>query len=217
MKKYYFDEIDSTQDYAKELCNKGQNNFVVFAKSQILGRGRSGRRWESPNGGLWFSFDMEFKDKKLFTLGIGVAVCEVLEEIYKTEIKLKWPNDIILNKKKVGGIICEKIKNKVVVGIGINTNVDFIKEKNATTFSSEIGIIKDNEDVMLKIINRCNEIEENKIIEKFRRNMAYKGENRFISSIGKEAKILDVSDTGRLIVEIDGEINEIFSGEIICI
>ena len=135
MQEYYFNEINSTQDYAKKISLEGENNFVVFSDIQTCGRGRMSRNWQAPLGGLWFSFDNEFIDKNgLFTIAIGIATRKVLAKVYNCKVLLKWPNDLIFENKKVGGIICEKVNEKVIVGIGINTNVKNIHEEKAITF-----------------------------------------------------------------------------------
>ena len=220
--EFYFDEINSTQDYAKKLYLENHDNFIIYADSQTKGRGRNGRVWKAPSRGLWFSFDMDFLDKcELFTMAIGVLVREVLEEIYNLKVQLKWPNDLILDRKKVGGIICEKVKNKVIVGVGINTNIDKIEEEKATTFFNKTGKLVDNYEVMNYIISRCEDVsklDKNIIIERFRKNMAYRGEICYVSVINENVKIVDVSDTGGLIVETSNGIKEVFAGEInVCI
>lgn len=221
IKEFYFKEIDSTQNYAKELHAKGIENYVVFSDLQTNGRGRHGREWRAPIGGLWFSFDMPCSVNSLFTIAIGVAIREVLEEVYNVDVKLKWPNDLILNNKKVGGILCERFNSKIIVGIGINTNVNIIDEPKATTFINEIRKTIDNYEIMKKIITKCKEIVKfrmNEAVACFRKNMAYLGEECFISAIKSKAIIMDITDSGELIIKLDGNIKKISAGEInVCI
>jgi len=222
MQEYYFDEIESTQDYAKKIYLDNKRNFVVFSDKQTLGRGRNDHKWEAPSGGLWFSFDIDFFDAgSLFTLAIGVATREVLKEFYGSNVKLKWPNDLILDGKKAGGIICEKINDRVIVGIGINTNVKIINEPKAITFFNTTGLYIDNYKLMNSIINRCREVLTSRlaeVVENFRNNMAYKGEKCFVTAINKVVKVLDINNKGFLVVETENEIKEVFAGEInVCI
>lgn len=219
MEEYYFESIPSTQDYAKQLCRSGKNDFIVWAKEQVKGRGRLGRVWKAPAGGLWFSFDVDVSNVKteMLTIFVGVAVREVLSELYKCELKLKWPNDLILKNKKVGGIICEKFENQVVIGIGINTNVDKVDEVKAITFQKETGIKVDNNKLMNEIVLRCKKMfseETGYIIKKFRDNMAYKGEMCYVSALNEQVKILDISEKGHLIVDTKEGEKEVFVGEI---
>lgn len=218
MQEIYFDEIDSTQKYAKQLVSEGKSDFVVCAKTQTLGRGRLGRTWNSNEGGLWFSFDIDFNNAgELFTMGIGVAVREVCSDIYEVDVKLKWPNDIILEGKKAGGILCERIGNKVIVGVGLNTNNIDAGTENSITFKKNRGKEIDNNIIMKTIIKKCKRtINDNlsNIVPVFRENMAFLGETCFVSSLKENAKILNVTNTGHLLVEINNEIKEIFTGEI---
>ena len=142
---HIFDRVGSTNDIAKEIAISGcKEGAVVIADSQSKGRGRLGRRWESPSGvGIYLSIIL--KPKKVMpqlTLVAGVSVAEAINESLKLQvtsnvilseaknlniepkISLKWPNDININGKKAGGILTEGIsKGKVViVGIGINVN-----------------------------------------------------------------------------------------------
>lgn len=214
--EYHFEEISSTQEYAKELVSQGKDNFVVFSDIQTNGRGRFGRIWNAPHGGLWFSFDKKYSGNVLFTLAVGVAIKEVLEEEYNTKLLLKWPNDLILDEKKVGGIICEKVDDAVIIGIGINTN-NKVELDTAINFFEKTQKSKDNYLIMNKIINKIENtvnLDNRKIIETFRKNMAYKGKECFVSVLNQKAKILDIADNGNLIVEVNDEIEEVFSGEI---
>jgi len=221
MEEIYFDEIDSTQNYAKKLAFEGKNDFVVCARTQTFGRGRLGRVWNSNEGGLWFSFDIEFNNAgELFTMGIGVAVREVCSDIYGVDIKLKWPNDIILDGKKVGGILCERIGNKVVVGIGLNTNNIDTGCDNSTSFLKVTCKAIDNNIIMKTIIKKCREIineKLNDVVPIFKENIAFLGEMCFVSALNEKAKIVDVLDNGHLLVEINNETKEIFTGEVVCI
>ncbi|MBI3584442.1 MAG: biotin--[acetyl-CoA-carboxylase] ligase [Nitrospinae bacterium] len=137
---YIFDRVESTNDTARELAKKGcKEGTVVIADLQSKGKGRLGRRWESPSGaGIYLSIIL--KPKKVvsqLTLVAGVAAVEAIKGIIPPHppfekggkggifrVSLKWPNDININGKKAGGILTEGIlKGKVViVGIGINVN-----------------------------------------------------------------------------------------------
>lgn len=107
--------------------------FAVFAKTQSAGRGRIGRKWESLPGNICVSFGFAPKipPEKManFTLWMGVAICEILERRYKIPVKLKWPNDILLDGKKLAGMLTElhldaKTVHGVVFGLGLNVAGD---------------------------------------------------------------------------------------------
>ena len=203
MEKIYFDEINSTQIYAKEQAKLGELNKIYIAKTQTSGIGRNGHLWTSNKGGLYFSFITECYSE-IYTITVGVAVYKALEELYGIKTKIKWPNDILLNNKKVAGIICEKINNVIVVGIGINTNFEEEKlgeiKEIATTLKSSVNI-KINNDILLdKIIENIEKLNYNKeTLSIFRDNMAFLNEKRFIGQINKEAIIKGIDDSGYLI------------------
>ncbi|MBQ4472150.1 MAG: biotin--[Alphaproteobacteria bacterium] len=92
---------------------------VVMAETQTGGRGRYGRVWQSPRGNLYVSFVFESDPKRDAYLSFltGLALAESLPEF---SVRLKWPNDILLDGKKVAGILLETVENKIIVGIGVN-------------------------------------------------------------------------------------------------
>lgn len=129
-----YDEVSSTNDIALDLAGRGvKEGTVVVAERQTKGRGRLSRDWFSPaRKGIWTSivFYPEFKPVELcqINLILGVAIAEAVKKETSLHVRLKWPNDIIISKKKVGGILLEmsaemdKIKN-LIAGIGINVNI----------------------------------------------------------------------------------------------
>ena len=131
---FVFDEIDSTNSEALRMANSGAiGDFVILSKIQTGGRGTKGRRWESLEGNLHSSIllQTEFGLKKNSQLSFLVAnaVFEAInyfakEGDIKLDIKLKWPNDVLVDNKKLAGILLESVslqdKNYVIIGIGIN-------------------------------------------------------------------------------------------------
>lgn len=134
-KIYCYDWVTSTNDIAHFLAQNAEpQGSVVFAKGQTQGRGRHGDPWVSPyNQGLYFSFllrpVMAPREASRITLTMALAVAKALDEIHIEGICIKWPNDILINEKKVCGILTElslqgdKIKY-VVVGVGLNVNTE---------------------------------------------------------------------------------------------
>ncbi|MFQ5758397.1 MAG: biotin--[acetyl-CoA-carboxylase] ligase [Candidatus Bathyarchaeia archaeon] len=130
---HHFAELTSTNDVAKELAAKGaEEGTVVISETQTLGRGRLGREWASPEGGIWFSIilrpEVDSKGASKLTFVAAVAVARVIREIFDLEAELKWPNDVLIGGKKVCGILTEAsmkgdVVDFVVVGVGINANV----------------------------------------------------------------------------------------------
>lgn len=126
-------EVDSTNDIARGRLEL-KSSVLVVAESQRAGRGRGGRRWESPRGGLWFSLGFR-EDETLGPGGLplgfisiltGVAVAEALRGM-GFKARLKWPNDVLIDDKKVAGILVEVDlqggQKTLVIGIGVNVNI----------------------------------------------------------------------------------------------
>jgi BirA family biotin operon repressor/biotin-[acetyl-CoA-carboxylase] ligase len=124
-KVYVFPTVTSTNDVAKKLAAEGLPALVA-AETQTRGRGRFSREWLSPAGGLWFSMllfpDLPPERIGLITLAAGLAVAQAVEERAGLKPDLLWPNDVMLNGKKVCGILCEGKGKAVISGIGLNLN-----------------------------------------------------------------------------------------------
>lgn len=137
---HYFSEIDSTNEAVKRLArSKEVEGTTVIADKQTAGKGRLGRVWDSPSGtNIFMSILLrpQIKPDKAsqITLIAGLAMCETIREATGLDAKIKWPNDIVINGKKVCGILTEMSAeidciNYVVVGIGVNVNqIEFPKE-----------------------------------------------------------------------------------------
>lgn len=128
----YFDELDSTSLKAKEIAAESANGTVIIAEKQSEGRGRMGNVWHSPPGGIYLSVilkpDIPPDLVHRLTLVAGVAAVQVIREL-GLAAEIKWPNDVLVNEKKVCGILTEidaemDATNYVVIGIGINANTE---------------------------------------------------------------------------------------------
>jgi BirA family biotin operon repressor/biotin-[acetyl-CoA-carboxylase] ligase len=117
----WFPEIDSTNQFAADLARAGAaDGLVVGADHQTAGRGRRGRTWESPAGsGLLVSVVLR-PVPPLVTLAAGLAAAEACEQVAGVATTLKWPNDVLLDSRKVGGILSELVGDAAVVGLGLN-------------------------------------------------------------------------------------------------
>jgi BirA family biotin operon repressor/biotin-[acetyl-CoA-carboxylase] ligase len=121
------DEITSTNDVARELAGRGcPEGSLVVAARQSAGRGRLGRSWQSQEGGLWFSLVLRPSSRLApvvrLALVSAVGSAEGLHEKTGLAVGLKWPNDLHIAGRKVGGILHEAGQDWVVVGVGINVN-----------------------------------------------------------------------------------------------
>ncbi|MBN1694897.1 biotin--[acetyl-CoA-carboxylase] ligase [candidate division WOR-3 bacterium] len=164
------EEVDSTNEWIKKRLSKLNDLDSFIAEIQNSGKGRNSKDWFSPRGGLWFSILLEkFQGAEgALSLLCATAVCDALEE-HNLLTNIKWPNDIILKGKKLGGILIEKVQGKFIIGIGLNLNLsksDFPIPLKDIVITSKETIHKelDNEAIAKEIIKRIaigrNNLEE---------------------------------------------------------
>src|SRR3989338_1504111 len=157
-KIYYFKTLTSTNDEAKRLAKNSIDKIIVIADKQTKGRGRFNREWVSGLGGLYMTIVLKEKnldDVRYLTLIAAVSVAKTIKKLTKLNVLVKWPNDVLINDKKICGILTETISGKenyALVGIGLN-----VHQKN---FNKNIS----NKAVSLKIITNKN-YNINKIIK----------------------------------------------------
>lgn len=166
---HFFEEVSSTNDVAKELALEGAPEWtIVVAEKQFNGRGRFGRKWVSPKGGLWFSLVLRPKINineafKLTSL-TAVSIVNTLEKDFQIKARIKWPNDIFVNGKKICGVLTEtactdQVLDYVIIGIGINVNnapsslPDEFK-KNTTSLMAEKGEEIDTQCFLTKLLQQ---------------------------------------------------------------
>ncbi len=120
-------EVGSTNEVARLFADAGvPEGAVIVSDTQTRGRGRLGRPWASPHGGLWCSVLLRPAgppEPGRLSLAVGVAAAEAIEAVAPVRVGLKWPNDAMIGERKVCGILSESAGDAVVVGIGINANV----------------------------------------------------------------------------------------------
>lgn len=139
-------ELDSTMRRAAELADEGAPaGSVVVADRQTAGQGRRGHAWHSPEGGLYFTMVLRprvgMKDLPVVTLALGVAVADALALFAGVQTDLRWPNDVMLDGKKLVGILAQWHNGAVVAGIGINiAQSQFPDEISAIAASLPAGL-----------------------------------------------------------------------------
>ncbi|MBS3101247.1 biotin--[acetyl-CoA-carboxylase] ligase [Candidatus Woesearchaeota archaeon] len=183
-KIYRFKSLKSTQDKAKEFSKKGLKNIVIVADAQIKGRGRFKRKWHSAKGGLWMSILLSPKkaeNLQYLTFAAAIAVVKSIKKMTGISTKIKWPNDVHYNGRKLCGILTEGIfpANYAVIGIGVNVNQSkFPNEIKNTAIS--LKMIK-NQTIYIKKLIR------NILYEFFNLYNNYYNKNKFekISKIWK--------------------------------
>ena len=167
-KVYYFEEVSSTMDVARKLAQKGEE-AIVIAETQTKGKGRLGRYWYSSRGGIYFSLTLRPtispSQAHLLNLLAGVAVAITIRKLFNINATLKWPNDVLINEKKVCGILAEMeaeadIVRFIILGIGINVNnniSDYIE--SATSLKDVIGKEVSKKKLFLPLIKEIEKLQ----------------------------------------------------------
>ena len=130
---YYFEETDSTQNFALQIAqNKKENGTIIIAQKQTGGKGRLNRKWISPKGGIWFSIilhpNFTIEESVLLPIVTAIALSNAIQKSLKIKTNVKWPNDITLKRKKVAGIIIDasfqsNVIENIIIGVGINYKI----------------------------------------------------------------------------------------------
>ena len=232
----HFETIDSTNDYAKKIGNELRDGSVIISEEQTKGKGRLGRVWESKAGeGIWISIILKpniIPNKAPFiTLIAGASIVKALN-ILGVDAKIKWPNDITINNKKLSGILTElsaeiERVNYIVVGIGMNVkDTDFeeeLKDKATSLYKenynvSRIDIVKEIlcqfEKLYLDYIEKDDKKEVLDICRQY--SAIINKEIYVIKNDQKElVDCIGINEEGNLIIKNkDGKLEEIMSGEV---
>jgi biotin--[acetyl-coA-carboxylase] ligase len=171
----FFDEIDSTQTEAKRNVEKYENGTVIIAELQTAGKGTHGRVWhtKADNIAMTLILKPEININKLegFTVAIAENIQQAIKELYGIELEIKLPNDLLLNKKKICGILTEVITIKeqvkeIFIGIGFNVNEkEFSSDISdiATSLYKETKQVYCREDIICKIVENIEQELEKRI------------------------------------------------------
>ncbi len=238
---YYFDTIDSTQNYASKIANQDNSGTVIIAQRQTSGKGRLGRKWVSPSGGIWLSvilhprFDVSYAT--LFPLASSLALCIAIEKTLELKPELKWPNDVTVHGKKVAGMLVDisMESNKIehlILGIGINYNVDVKKLnaslKNMEHFYGAGSLLKKGQrpnptkliqSFLYEIEQICNILDDgsvNTIIRKWTSKSSTIGKKITVNSSGSKitGKAVKIDIDGALVISKNGSQHRILAGDV---
>ena len=240
---YWYESVDSTNTLAKELAKKGApNGTVLIAKHQTQGRGRLGRSFYSPAAnGLYLSVILrpgcQSSQLMHLTCAVAVAVCDAIQTVTDFRPGIKWINDLVANKRKLGGILTElsidpgtQLVDFAIVGIGINClqkSEDFPKELQdiAISLQSATNVRPDLSQLSAAIVaslwNMSKTLLSNKaqIIGRYKEDCITLGKEVALLQ-GKQrrcATALDVDNDGQLLVRFpDGKTEAVNSGEVSC-
>jgi BirA family biotin operon repressor/biotin-[acetyl-CoA-carboxylase] ligase len=236
------DEIDSTNNYLKKSHTiKDQSIKIIIAKKQTTGRGQHDKKWISEyDAGLWMSVALDIKNKynpAAIPLVAGAAIANELSSLGAKQIGLKWPNDLIYENQKLGGILVESVPQKnnlrrIIIGLGINTRLPKSVEKIICSNFNPIAlesIIKETVPINMLCANIIKSL--NRSIRQFERN----GFSSFIKEWAKFDILVDrqiivenssgsiegnahgISAEGALLLSNEDGIHQIISGSVRCI
>jgi len=231
----YLEETGSTNDYLKANGGSLPQGTAVYTMRQTGGRGRRGKSWDDL-GGKSVALSVLLKGLSLrsitaLSLGCGLAAADGLKELTGRDCAIKWPNDILLQEKKLAGILCESFsfreERAAVVGIGVNlhqTRAEFMERglPDAGSLFSETGQRFSPGEVIAPILNRLERVLEACERDGFP-SVRERYERRCVN-IGREVRVLyengqrigiatGISENGGLLVDSGGEIITVNSGE----
>lgn len=235
----YYEETDSTNIRAKALAEEGAvHGTLVIADRQSSGKGRRGRGWVSPKGeNIYMSIllrpELTPSKAPMLTLVMAYSVTQALREQEEINAKIKWPNDVVLHKKKICGILTEMSAeidyiNHVVIGVGINTNMDHIEAEladKATSLRIEEGRKIRRAELIAEVMERFEENYErfqtdgdlSGIKDAYNDMLVNQDQDVRVLEPGNEydAHALGINETGELLVQKeDGNVEAIFAGEV---
>ena len=228
---HHFGELASTMVAARELAKKGANEgTLVVAESQTCGRGRLGREWFSPRGGVYFTLILKPKISPAYAprinLMASVAVASAIREVIGLKAELKWPNDVLIGGRKVCGILAEMeaeldAMNFVNLGIGINVNASVSRyEEMATSLKAELGREIPRREFLSAVLKKIEEqqalLTGDGLLEEWRGLSATLG--RYVRVVVPAGEIvgqaIDIDASGALIVKgEDGSLCSAIAGD----
>lgn len=230
----FFEEVDSTNNKAKQIALEENEGTVVISEMQTSGRGRRGREWYSPKGGVYVSFvlkpNVSPEKASQLTLVSSLALVKTLNSMDNNlNAKIKWPNDILISGKKISGILTElsadveKI-NYIVVGVGINLNTEKeILPENGTSLKIEMkeevsiklflkSFLEHYDSIYQEYINGKIDL----IIERWKDNSDTLGKKVKIIGINEtfEGLAKDIDENGALILQTKEKEIKVYSGDV---
>ncbi len=233
---FYFPEISSTQDFCRKLGEEGHpEGAVAVAEVQTKGRGRFGRKWFSPEGGLWFTLllrpeGISFERLGFLPLIAALAVVKAVEKEAKMATGIKWPNDLMVGKQKFGGILTEVQSELerihfVLLGIGLNINNKPPSETiyPATSLREATGKKFKRAEILVNFLSLFESFylsykkgRVDLLLKEVEQKLMFKGKEVALRSYQElnRVQIVGIDSFGRLIVKRKGKILKLVSGEI---
>lgn len=229
-KVYLFEKVSSTQEIAKRLVANKEPSLVI-ALTQTRGQGRFNRNWYSPLGGIYFSQllfpEFSIKDRiTQMTLAVTLIIAKSLETLINKKIAIRWPNDLILAGRKVGGILCVTKGPGLIIGVGVNLNQPFFPDDlpDATSLFLETNQKFEIGKVLKVLLNSLNDLYKDFAVVDFTDFLSeIKDRQILINQRVKaelwlrriEGNVIDLDDYGRLVLRTDsGRLLTIAAGKV---
>lgn len=223
----HYNQIGSTNVKIKEFY--GKNSIIVVADLQTEGRGRFGKKFESPKGtGLYFSLMIKgyerLQDNLYVTPMVAIAIRRAITHLTGIDTNIKWLNDIYIEDSKVGGILCELYEKSIIIGIGINTSYnkifEDIKDNNVSSIYKKEPL-KFKENLLVEIVRNIDKFINQKsnleILKEYNNYLYYKFKNVSLkNNYGDKifGIILGVDEEYRLIIKDNDRVIHFELGEI---
>jgi BirA family transcriptional regulator, biotin operon repressor / biotin---[acetyl-CoA-carboxylase] ligase len=231
----YCEEVDSTNSVLLSSKDYNQHGTVMLAENQTQGRGRKNRQWFS-NSGQNLTFSILLKDElnpdsiNIINLGTSVCVAQALENLFQLNVELKWPNDVLVNGRKIAGILLESTSkgskiNRLVIGLGINVNQPNFPGKfdlPPTSVRKEFKDQVSRERLLSEILNNFEETleivkkDKSKVLNDWRARCKMIGEkvNVLEEDKVKFGVFVDIDDDGFLILKVGEKKEKIHFGDV---
>ncbi|MGC9259945.1 MAG: biotin--[acetyl-CoA-carboxylase] ligase [Phycisphaerae bacterium] len=246
MQTLFFNELDSTNIEATRRWRAADQSspipplpFAVVAARQVAGMGRAGRSWKSPVGGLWLSVAWPLRlSAEAYApapLAVGLAATEALQDCCSVNCAIKWPNDLLVNDKKLAGVLCQcelgAAYPVLIAGVGINGNFSATilggdLRQPATSIYDEIGQPVDLQALQISLIKNIRQnleyLEEGRfaslLLPRIRQRLAWRNQPVIFGhdSRGRflEGQLVDVTETGHAVLVTNAGRQTVFSGEL---
>ena len=235
---HFAKETDSTNEWCKRMSKEdAEHGTLAVAEFQSAGKGRLGRRWTAPEGSsvmmsILLRPEFEPQYASMLTLVMGLSVAQAVKEL-DVEVSIKWPNDVVVSRKKICGILTEMTMKQdkigcAVIGVGINVNMDSFPEEmadKATSLYLESGHPFDRAEVTGLVMKHFEENYE-KFVETEDLSGLKPDYEKLLANLNQPVRVLDqnnpyegiargINPGGELLVErADGTVEEVNSGEV---
>lgn len=228
-----YDEVESTNENARSIAPEAQDGTVILSEIQTRGRGRIYRSWASPPGGVWMTLilkpEIPLAEAHRINIAVSLALAKVIRRLYGLDVGIKWPNDLLIEDRKICGILMEVNAevdrlNYALVGIGINANADvsgFPPEWRATSISKELGRRVPRQELIQTILQEieetCDRMNSREVYDDWRSLSITLGRRvRVVTATGStDGEAVDLAEDGALLLKTENGIKRVLAGDCI--